>query len=238
MDTKDTLQDCLEHLERGETLDQVLARHPEQSAELALLLALTQGLHRAAPKMSESAKARVRYQVYGAARTQRPTRVVPLWQTWALRIAITLIAVLMLGGRTLVAAESAPGGSLFPARAMFNETRVRLAVNPRAMIRLHLENAEERMADVHVLRQRGRLHEENIFLMVGEMENLMVALENSPGQADRATLERAAKLARAERALLRDLIRSAPVERARRNAETLYQLSATWEPLLNRLLGK
>lgn len=54
------------------------------------------------------------------------------------------------------------------------------------------------------------------------------------------TLENGATVAdgTAERALLRELIQTAPMERARRNAETLYQLSATWEPLLNRGLGK
>ncbi len=66
----------------------------------------------------------------------------------------------------------------------------------------------------------------------------MVTVENHPYALDRALLARIRRLILAERALLRDLIQNAPVERARRNAETLYQLSATWEPLLNRGLGK
>ena len=74
--------------------------------------------------------------------------------------------------------------------------------------------------------------------MVGETENLMVTLENHPSVLERATLESIRRLILAERALLRELIQNAPVERARRNAETLYQLSATWESVLNRGLGK
>ncbi|MCX7839492.1 MAG: hypothetical protein N2559_08575, partial [Anaerolineae bacterium] len=68
--------------------------------------------------------------------------------------------------------------------------------------------------------------------------NLMVALETHPHVIDRVILERARRLVVDERALLRDLIKTAPLERARRNAETLYQLSETWLPLINRLLDQ
>lgn len=235
---KDLLQDGLTRLERGESLEQALASctSREERDELASLLALATNVRRAAPTLSESAKARVRYQVYGAMRVQPAPRARPAWQTWLARIALVCVVVLLLGSGTFVAvAESAPGKPLFPARAALNATRARIAPSPGAAILLHLQNAEERLEDVQIRRQRHQLDEAAIFWMVGETENLMVVLENHPVQ-ERALLQRARRLVLAERALLRELIETAPLERARRNAETLYQLSEAWLPLINPLL--
>ena len=239
MDTKHLLQECLDRLERGETLDQVLARYPAQREELGRLLVLATSLQRATPKMPEPAKARVRYELHGAMRAHTLGRGIAGWQTWLVRVALALVVVLALGGGTLVAAaETAPGKTFFPARAAFTETRARLATEPEAAIALHLESAQDRVDDVRALKARGGLNEAPIFLMVGATENLMVALENNPRAANRATLERAQSLAQTERALLQDLKQTAPVERARHNADTLYQLSESWFPLLERLLAR
>ncbi len=238
MNTKDSLQDCLERLERGEKMEQVLAHYPEQRENLVHLLTLATSLQRAAPKITESSKARVRYELYGAMRAHQARTTTPAWRVWLLRAVLSLTAVLMLGGGTLVAAaESAPGGTLFPARALINETRARITNDPRAGISLHLESARDRVTDVQLLKQRNNLNEGSIFLMVGETENLMVALDNNPKKADRSTLERALQLVRDERALLRALTQTT-LERPRQNAETLYQLSETWLPLVNRLLDQ
>jgi hypothetical protein len=239
MNTLSLLQECLDRLERGETMDQVLAQYPDQRKELGQLLAVATSLQRAAPKMPDTARARVRYELQGAMRANAPARGMPLWQTWVLRVALSLVVVLALGGGTLAAAaESAPGRPLFPARAALNETRARIITDPGTVIVLHLELAQDRVEDVRILKQRGGLNEAPIFLMVGATENLMVALENNPRAADRATLERAVRLVQDERTLLRDLTQTAPVDRARRNSETLYQLSESWMPLLNRLLAR
>jgi len=226
-------------LEQGEPLETVLARYPAQRDELASLVTLAMQVRQSAPAFSESAKSRVRYQVYGAARVRSVPRARLGWQMWLARVAISVLVVVLLGGSALVAtAESAPGRPLFPARALFNEARAQRIADPRAALELHLQNAEERLEDVRIRYQHYQLNEAAIFWMVGETENLMVTVEKHPYALDRATLERIRHLILAERALLRELIQNAPVERARRNAETLYQLSATWDPLLNRGLGK
>ena len=236
---QDILQECLERLEQGESLETVLARYPTQRDELAPLLALTMQIRQSAPSFSESAKSRVRYQVYGAARARPAPRARPAWHTWLARVAISALVVVLLGASAWVAtAESAPGKPLFPARALLNEARAQRIADPRAALELHLQNAEERLEDVRIRYQHHLLNEAAIFWMVGETENLMVTVENHPYALERATLERIRRLILAERALLRELIQNAPVERARRNAETLYQLSATWESVLNRGLGK
>ncbi|MBI5653733.1 MAG: hypothetical protein HZC40_25280 [Chloroflexi bacterium] len=241
MNTRDILQDGLARLERGETLEQVLASCASRAErdELADLLALATNLRDAAPALSEASQARVQYQVSGALRALAPARGMSLGQTWGLRVALALVVVIVFGGGTFVAAaESAPGKPLFPAHAAFNEKRARITTDPGFVIAIHLDLAQDRVDDVRILKQRGGLNEAPIFLMVGATENLMVALENNPRSADRATLERAMRLAQAERALLRELAQTAPVERARRNAETLYQLSESWTPVLNRLLAQ
>lgn len=239
METKHILQDCLDRLERGETMEQVLARYPAQRDDLRRLLGVATSLQSATPHMPAVTQARVRYQLHGAMRAHTRTRGIFAWQTWVWRVALTLVGVLILSGGTMVAAaESAPGKPLFPARAALNETRARFISDPGSAIAIHLDMAQERVDDVRILKQRGGLNEAPIFLMVGATENLMVALENHPRAANRATIERASALVQSERALLRELAQTAPVERARRNAETLYQLSESWAPLLNRLLAQ
>lgn len=236
---QDILQDSLARLEHGETLEQVLAScaSPEARDELAALLALATNIRRAAPTLSENVKARVRYQLYGAMRAYPALRARPVWQTWLVRVVLACVVVLLLGSGTFVAiAESAPGKPLFPARAALNETRARLITDPTLTIAIAFDIAQDRVDDVRILKERGLLSEAPIFLMVGATENLMVTLEKHPRAANRALLERVRRLILAERALLRDLIQIAPVERARRNAETLYQLSEAWLPLVNQLL--
>lgn len=236
---QDILQDSLARLEHGETLEQVLAScaSPEARDELAALLALATNIRHAAPTLSENVKARVRYQLYGAMRAYPALRARPVWQTWLVRVVLACVVVLLLGSGTFVAvAESAPGKPLFPARAALNETRARLITDPTLTIAIAFDIAQDRVDDVRILKERGLLSEAPIFLMVGATENLMVTLEKHPRAANRALLERVRRLILAERALLRDLIQTAPVERARRNAETLYQLSEAWLPLVNQLL--
>ncbi|MCX7841286.1 MAG: hypothetical protein N2559_17760, partial [Anaerolineae bacterium] len=165
---KDTLQDCLARLERGEALEQVLASCAldEKRDELESLLALATNVRRAAPKMSESAKARVRYQLYGAMRAHPAPRARLVLPTWLARVVVACLVVVLVGSGTLVAvAESAPGKPLFPARAALNETRARLATNPRTVLLLHLQNAEERLEDVQIRKQHRLLDEAAIFWM-------------------------------------------------------------------------
>lgn len=237
IEQKDLLQHCLEQLKAGETPDRVLARHPEHKDELAPLLGLARAIEaRGAESMPAAAKARIRYQLYGAARVRRAPFLFSL-PTWGLRLAMTVIVVLLLGGGSWVAqAQSRPGGALFSLRMAVDETRASVLSDPKQSIPLRLQIAEDRLADIRELRSQKRLSGPPIFTLVGETEGFLSALEQFPDQADRALLERALSFVREERALLNELTERAPTSRARRDVSALLELSENWEPLLLRIL--
>ncbi len=262
-ETRDLLQECLDRLAAGETPEAVLARYPEEREELAPLIRLAVAAGRVVPQpMPEAAKARVEQQIYGAARARQARRrfrpfawlragslasfrpgsfprfQTSRWPAWAWRLVLIILVVLVIGSNGwLATAESGPGRPLFPLRMAVNEARVLLQPGPYELIALRLAMAEDRVADVRIMKQRLQLNEAAIFLMVGETENLMMALENFPHAADRSMLERALRLIQDERLLLRELVGLAPRERPRRNALLFLELSASWEPVVRQMLN-
>jgi len=127
----DALQDCLEHVEAGQTLDDALAQHPELVIELRPLVvaALAVRLHRPVP--TPAFRARVQVALASAASEatvgqggqnnpianwlsagRRPS-----WRAFAARLAGAGLAVaLVASGVVAASANSRPGDMLYPVR--------------------------------------------------------------------------------------------------------------------------
>ena len=135
-DLPNGLEDCLVHLKDGETMEQVLARYPTQRAELTPLLAFAIQLNESAPALADDTQRRIEMQLRGAlrARELKPTRRYTVG-VWALRFALVLITVLIIGMVGFVeTARAEPGGFLFTIRLLLNERRVQFAPNAHAAL--------------------------------------------------------------------------------------------------------
>lgn len=135
MTLDEALNDCLERMRRGESLDACLARYPQHAADLEPLLRVGQMLRAAPPAISAEAFSRGRTQLRDAA-LAAPS--VP----WERRLGRTLrglalplgLAVAMLAMVLIAAAawRSAPGEPLHPLQRLVQTAALRLTTDPAA----------------------------------------------------------------------------------------------------------
>lgn len=151
-DLTDALQDCLERLEAGERLEQVLDRHGRRSEELRALLDAAHLVRRHRPRPSPAFRARAQTALAQmdlspeAAGDRSSTRGAWSWlaSRWAFRGGAAALAMVLLAAGTVAASANArPGDALYPlarglarARIIAVETaddwmdRARVAVAP------------------------------------------------------------------------------------------------------------
>ena len=229
------LQECLERIESGETVEEALSHYPEHRKELEPLVHLALAMKKAPPEgMSPTAKARTLYRLEGAFLARKRWARRRPWAVWALRVAAALLVVIIAGSLWATRVNSAPGKPLYPLRVAVVETRLRLRPDPRETLELLYRIARSRVAEVELQEKQRHVTQAAIFQMVGATEDLMIALEIHPNLADEDFRQRVRDLVEEERALLDRLARHAFSKRTRHNALTLLKLTQSWEPLLEQ----
>jgi hypothetical protein len=152
------LIECLDALEAGEPVEQILARYPQDAAGLRPLLHTALALENAALEPSPEGERRSRDAMLMAASfALKPAPVRPHSGSGLLRAFGTLVVLLTLsGGIVLVASGSAlPGQPLYGAKRFVED--VRLAMAPDAQSRAALQTAfdAERISEIQALAQSG-----------------------------------------------------------------------------------
>ena len=178
-DFESVLQDSLESLERGASVQDCLARFPEQADELAPLLETVVALRTLAspPPRSETARAaaRARFlsaiehrQVQMAARAQTPwlrwrerfsgLLENPLLQLrqWAPVLGGIFLAFLLINGTTRASANSLPGDWLYPIKLATEQIQLLITSDTSRRSLLEEEFQERRRAEAKSLIERGR----------------------------------------------------------------------------------
>ncbi len=153
------LEACLEQMQAGASLEQVLASYPQWVEELRPLLlaaqsAQTLGKDVLVPK---AAQAHSRAAFLQAARQRAQTR----HDVFAWRFGLALLAILMVlaAGAATTAAVSAralPGESLYPVKIAAEHTRLLLAGAPLKRLELEQSFDKERIEEVETLSQNFR----------------------------------------------------------------------------------
>ena len=156
------LDECLQGLAKGASLEQVLARHPQQAHELRpLLAAALRARSLGGPSPTASAAARSRARLVAAARPSTRARaagfiLVPRLRTALASLALAGALALGGGGSLLASARALPGDALYPLK-IFRE-RTRISLTSDAAKRLELERAydQERVNEVESLIAHAR----------------------------------------------------------------------------------
>ncbi len=160
---EDILNECLERVFKGESIETCLNAYPEQASKLEPLLKTSFMLMRKSAAIQPDAeyKARAQYQLQAMfyakhERAEKRARI-PVWhRKWA--VAMTTVLVVLLAGIGTVAASASalPDDALYPVKLAAEQVRVTLAFSDVDKAKLHLQFAERRAGEMTEMARQGK----------------------------------------------------------------------------------
>ncbi len=199
------LDECLQAIRSGASVEACLARYPDYAEELEPLLHLAARLHVAEPlALSSSAHAAGRHKL-GAAVEARAAAT-EAWagpaellrrrvQTWLrlpqvrplprLALAFEVVILVAIVGAAIfaLAAGSLPDQPLYPIKRVAESIRVALTPDVPGKAQLHLTLADRRLAEAEILlRQQGRVDESLLADWNAELRAALAAIDQVPEQ--------------------------------------------------------
>jgi len=180
--------DCLERLLlKGESLQQCLARYPEQAAELKPLLETALAAREATTiQPRPDFRARARYEFNSALKETAAGKSRPSWgwfPRWATVMAI-ILAVVLAGGGTVVAADSSmPDSPLYSVKLATEQVRLTLTPSQIAKARLCAQLADRRVAEIAYMADKGDVEQVEILTrrLDDKLELMVVFIEGGGG---------------------------------------------------------
>ncbi len=177
LDLDSVFQVSLECLERGESIQDCLARYPERAAELAPLLETVVALRSLAspPPRSEAARAAARVQFLSAVERRQAQMVAqtqtawprwrerlsqllrhPLLRQWAPVLGGVLLAFLLISGTMRASATSLPGDLLYPIKLATEQVQLLITGDTSQRTTLQEKFQERRRTEAKTVIEQGR----------------------------------------------------------------------------------
>jgi len=163
---EDILNECLERVSKGESIEACLNAYPEQASRLEPLLRISLMLMRSTAAIRPDAeyKARAQYQLQAMfydrhEKVKKEVRI-PVWhKKWA--VALTTVAVILLAGVGAAAAsgDALPDDALYAVKLAAEQVRVTLAFSEVDEAKLHLQFAERRADEMTEMARQGKSDE-------------------------------------------------------------------------------
>lgn len=159
------LDECLDSIQAGSSVEACLARYPEHAEALRPLLSLATAVRAVrlpSPSPSAVHASRQRMLLAVAERDARRPLLAGLFEWPRFRAALSLavlILVLGFGARGLVAvsASSLPGDNLYPVKRFAENVHYALTLDPVGRQQLEAELAAEREEEIRAVLDTGRL---------------------------------------------------------------------------------
>lgn len=188
------LNECIDRLTQGETVEGCLAHYPEQAEQLRpLLLTVKATLVTSVsitPRPEFRAAARHRFLDALAARHTRQRESFLTWpwiRTWG-SVAAGIVVLLLIGRGTVAASESAlPDQPLYPVKQATEAFQVALAPEGSARAKVYAELADRRMKEMAALARQGDV--QNVERLASRLE---AHLDNATQSASEVTSRGAA----------------------------------------------
>ncbi len=159
----DALEDCLQAIEKGETIETVLARYPHLTEDLRPMLESAQAIKAQGRRnLPVQAAARSRARVMAAASklssagAERHNLKIP-WRFMLITLAILAFLVVGGNGFLVASAHSLPGDVLYPIKRSAEITQLILTSNPAHKIALLKEFSQRRLQETQSLITIGRV---------------------------------------------------------------------------------
>ncbi len=199
--TEKILDICLEKMEEGIPLDEVLKEYPEHREELRELLTIAKDIENIPlPHVRDEAVDSCLGKVSNALKLQKKTvwrARLPRFQwprlsyfpspAWAKALAFIMIVIFISWGSVNLSADSLPGDILYPIKLTTEKVKFYLTIDPEGKAELRLTYSEERMQElVRYLDKKGEL---NIQILKAMMDEAALATDNiSRLSKDKATV--------------------------------------------------
>jgi len=181
------LNDCLERLLiKGESLQQCLQSYPEQATELKPLLETALAAREASTiQPRPDFRARARYEFNSALKETAAGKSRLSWgwfPRWA-TVAAIILAVVLAGGGTVVAADSSmPDSPLYSVKLATEQVRLTLTPSQIAKARLCAQLADRRVAEIAYMADKGDVEQVEILTRrLDDKLELMVAFIEGRG---------------------------------------------------------
>ncbi len=146
------LDECLDRLARGETLEQCLHSYPEQAAQLEPLLRMAQAVSKASAILPRSEfKARARYEFRSALQVEATKKRLPLFslkRRWAMALMVVSILLLTGGGVAMAASNSMPDSPLYTVKLATEQVQLTLTPSNMGKARLCARFTDRRVAEI------------------------------------------------------------------------------------------
>lgn len=173
----DVLNECIERLADGETVEQCLASYPDFAVELEPLLRTSASTMNVAAAIThrEEAKQRSRYNFASAVADREKVskqgwlgRLIgpTSWRVKLARTALVAVGVVVLGtgtayGATVASEDSVPGDPLYAVKTLKEDISLRMPKSDLARAKEHAHLANVRTEEVGTLIDRGRMEQAN-----------------------------------------------------------------------------
>jgi len=189
------LDECLERILGGETLEQCLKLYPEQAAELRPLLETVLAVKEAsAVEPRPEFKARARYQFRSALEEKAAPKRRPFfgWMPrWATALAIILVLLLAGGGTVVAASNSMPDSILYPVKLATEQVQLVFTTSELGKAQLCANFADKRVEEVIYMAEKGDAHQVEVLTerlderleMLAELASGLEAAETNGARA-------------------------------------------------------
>lgn len=173
-DLSSLLEECIKDFQAGSSLDEILARHPEEASQLRPLLEIAMGVSNARQEIKIPAQARaLSRSAFISPRSVYPRR--PVFHSFNLRLAFSAIIIicLVIGllGTTAVSAKSLPGDTLYPVKLAWEQVQINLASGIAKRLELQKSFDQQRVTEVSQLLELGRMSQVTFTGVLAGKEN-------------------------------------------------------------------
>ena len=156
---ENTLDDCLERLAKGESIEQCLESYPEQAVQLEPLLRTAQVTREASAILPRAEfKARARYEFHSVLQAEVAKKRLPLFSLrrgWVMALMVTSILLVSGGGTALAASNSMPDSSLYPVKLATEQVQLALTPSDVGKARLCTVLADRRVVEIIYMAAKG-----------------------------------------------------------------------------------
>jgi hypothetical protein len=182
----DILNECLDRMLRGESIERCLQIYPDKSKELAPLLHTAQAAKIAATvQPGAEFRARARFEFQSAlqdikAKKSRHTSFFSWhwqWQSgWAIALIVILVVVLSGGGMVVASSNSMPDNTLYPVKIAAEKVKMAFTFSEIARAELNAGFADNRVEEIIYLASRD--NPRNIQVAAQRLNGNLAAMNN------------------------------------------------------------
>ena len=195
---EDILEDCLDLMRRGASMEDCLELYPEFTHELEPLLVSSS---RAEALLAEPLSGGARSRIRGLVLQQWDKIHAPKRRSWRLPLfapkwaamAAALVVALMVGGSGTVFASgySVPGDALYPVKQVREEVQLWLTRSAEAKVEMYTSLVNQRADEIRALAAAGRVGSAGIAAdRLGDHVASVSALANQSASSDAGMVKR------------------------------------------------